>query len=522
MPLSSNRPQTLRQAKKAYRKSGATVRLSASELAVIERRAVLQERADRIKEREGRRKVNLRRKEERNQKEREERSRMGIPSPEKGIKVGPSQSYLGDFMTVGKRRMGDHAIGKGLEMEKDDRKELIAEMRTSDSHMSPRPWRNPLEIVSPNVGSQSRMSRIGSKSQTSQSSERCLPSKADSTICSRPSGKSTNVPTAPKPPPDAVEAPNHAKNPISISSPNNAPVSAVALPDSRRQAMPHPPLPKITKPERAAPPPSRKTLRAPTQSKQPSPPEDDWDDLFVSNTQITRELSPPPRPRASPPNATKMPPLTNSLPFGPHSSNHQVLANDLLSLICTQDLDFCGILTQAQPTHAPIENEDTQGLLEQLSTQDLDLSDMLSQAAASSEDEAFAKGDGESSYFSSDLNKADLEDLVLEHEHDADRKSESADLSKEVCRFDGGGCPPSSTEPEPERLNEDQLDVIGMLEEMISGSDGVLSKLGEDGDIAVDDDFGGTETEVDEVGRGLAPCWDDFGLSTQDVKELTS
>ena len=106
MPAASNfyRPQTSRQAKRAYQKSNKTARLSASELAAIERRAVLKERADRIKEREARRKANIKKREEKIAKEKELAAREGRPFDDaKGRLVGPSQQDLGQFLGVLKK-----------------------------------------------------------------------------------------------------------------------------------------------------------------------------------------------------------------------------------------------------------------------------------------------------------------------------------------------------------------------------------------------------------------------------------
>lgn len=114
------RPQTLRQAKRAYRKSSAKPKLSASEIAMAERRAVLQERADRIKEREARRKANLRKKEERKEAERERLMKEGktLAPQTRGFKVGPSQldlaRFLPGFVRGGAREGdGDETGGKG-------------------------------------------------------------------------------------------------------------------------------------------------------------------------------------------------------------------------------------------------------------------------------------------------------------------------------------------------------------------------------------------------------------------------
>ncbi|MDI1490090.1 MAG: hypothetical protein OHK93_001290 [Ramalina farinacea] len=104
------RPQTLRQAKRAYAKSSAKrPKLSASEIAMAERRAVLQERADRIKEREARRKANMRKREERRELERERVMR--------GFKVGASQLDMGRFLPGGGgsgKRGGDGKEGGGM------------------------------------------------------------------------------------------------------------------------------------------------------------------------------------------------------------------------------------------------------------------------------------------------------------------------------------------------------------------------------------------------------------------------
>ena len=104
MPSSTVRrpPQTLRQAKKAYQKSGP--RLSEIEIRRIERAAELEERAARMREREHKRKANLKKKAEREEKEREARKRMNIPEPVKGFYVGPSQIRMSGFLDTGIKR----------------------------------------------------------------------------------------------------------------------------------------------------------------------------------------------------------------------------------------------------------------------------------------------------------------------------------------------------------------------------------------------------------------------------------
>ena len=91
------RPQTSKQAKRAYQKSSGVRQLSERELRQIERAAELQERAARIRDREARRKLNLQKREEKLQKEREARTKAGITEQPFGPlgKVGASQCRLG-------------------------------------------------------------------------------------------------------------------------------------------------------------------------------------------------------------------------------------------------------------------------------------------------------------------------------------------------------------------------------------------------------------------------------------------
>lgn len=67
MPQSEtlHRPQTLKQAKKAFKKAGALPRFSDAEIRRLNRAAELQERADRAKEKERKRKANLKKREAR-------------------------------------------------------------------------------------------------------------------------------------------------------------------------------------------------------------------------------------------------------------------------------------------------------------------------------------------------------------------------------------------------------------------------------------------------------------------------
>ena len=111
-------PQTLKQAKRAYQKSGP--RLSEIEIRRIERAAELQDRAARMREREHKRKANLKRKAERDEKDREARRRMNIPEPVKGFYVGPSQIKMSGFLDT------------GVKSDKEDTKSEIGDRKSAE------------------------------------------------------------------------------------------------------------------------------------------------------------------------------------------------------------------------------------------------------------------------------------------------------------------------------------------------------------------------------------------------------
>lgn len=112
----SLRPQTTRQARRAYQKAGGVPRLSAVELRRLERSAELQERAARIKAHNDRARENKRKKAEKLEKEREARKRMGIPEPTK-FKVGSGQLSLGAFVGAGNKRKREEFDRPGLSLE---------------------------------------------------------------------------------------------------------------------------------------------------------------------------------------------------------------------------------------------------------------------------------------------------------------------------------------------------------------------------------------------------------------------
>ena len=408
-PGPSNRPQTLKQAKKAYRKSGATVRLSDSELALIERRAVLQERADRIREREARRKANLQRKEERNQKEREVRQRMNLPSPTKGgFHVGPSQLQLGDFMVMGGKRKREEAPTMFRKI--GDSGPLNTEPKSYQaSPVSPQS-RTPLQEASANT--------------------RTKVEPGEETDGSKQSGQDTKEPLEIS---TEVVPPNLSCYSLQVASTKSSalPSPLIGLealkvegkggkaihPDDPLPMGP-PPLPRSSKTKSASPTTQQARSILASQGNTPEIALDIWDDVFVSNTQIAGEISLPALSRA-PKSAT--PTAMPSSP-SPPSENE---TTSLLFHLSTQDLEISDLFTQSlpapnattttPPTPPKAASDSTMitatvsSLLLQISTQDLD----LSSPSTPSEPQSLRKG---SSEFNEDVTEEDLQDLVLEYE----------------------------------------------------------------------------------------------------------
>ncbi|KAL8956602.1 MAG: hypothetical protein Q9183_006268, partial [Haloplaca sp. 2 TL-2023] len=93
---------TIRQAKRAYQKAGATPRISAAEQRRIDRAAELQERAARIKAHNLRAKENKRKKAEKQERDREARRQMSVSEHTKNALI-TSQLSLGAFVIPGKK-----------------------------------------------------------------------------------------------------------------------------------------------------------------------------------------------------------------------------------------------------------------------------------------------------------------------------------------------------------------------------------------------------------------------------------
>lgn len=453
----THRPQTLKQAKKAYHRSGATVRLSDSEKAVLERRAVLQERADRIKEREARRKANLKRKEERVQREREARHRMGISTPpvNEGIQVGPSQLHLSEFLYAGtKRKAGDEVGGE----EKKTGQQKGEELRTQESPMQPPRSRQPLGTLSTNASPSWMIPSQIAHANSPKVLDFALQEKRTTPKRAPPArgplqAKSANPMIQPKP-----LALDNCMGGLQAKAPN--PPRPLALPTDQpplRQ-----PLPALTRKSIV----SRKPLPIPLPPKPEPIPEDCYDDFFVSNTQIQRELSPPPTPPAKTTTTTSSAistarPATPPPAFKPPSPAPDTF--DLLAHLSTQDLDFPNDLTQTPAPPAP-------------------------QGPDACADEDFPDDE--------------LEDMVLEYELESSAKT------------------PSNNAPTPDERRRRRRRA-GTQSDKSSGS-----HYGSDDDAEVQ--AAGLQMalgECDGPGRGPPEArrdaeWDEFDLSTQDLREL--
>ena len=348
----TRRPQTLKQAKRAFRKSGGEVRLSESEKAAIERRVQLQERADRINEREARRKANIKKREEKREREKEARHRMGIPTPpsKKDIQVGPSQLHLSDFMCAGVKRKREDII-EGAEKEvaipkqeepviQEQQKQPIERARSPQPLQTLPPnasstYKNPPQIANANANSSKvrddfALQETRTPPITTPPARMPLQTKSGNSILQQ-------------------KLPAETKNIDRLLAKSSYPQKLQPLPmdpPPQRQPVQHPetgPV-RFTKPS---------LLRLPPKSTKAEPiPDDNLDDFFVSNTQIQRELSPPP---TSPTKSQLQPIPTIRSPTPPPLRPPPTVNEDaahFLSLISTQDLDFSLNLTQKPPPPA--------------------------------------------------------------------------------------------------------------------------------------------------------------------------
>lgn len=319
----------------------------------IERSAELRERAERIKEREDRRKANLKKKNGRIEREREARARMGIPSPVKED-VGASQMRLGAFLAVG---VGMKTTCEDLQVKpvfknisdnngKEDSPATKQRGTPSRSPLQPRSgngiMKPPPRTTSPeatkrplatppacDIGQSSPKTtwndikrqlikpsaRLPNQGSCKAQSAGHVISRKPTSLCppptppARPANpQSVNAPSkkpkhAPMPPPVVSPAgPQHqrptkhpSKHMIKPPSkdPRPPPKTIPMAPPPKIAPMPPPPLPVSRPPFR---PPFQHLLKPPYSvppKPKPQPIIDEWAAFLVSNTQIEREICTP-------------------------------------------------------------------------------------------------------------------------------------------------------------------------------------------------------------------------------------
>ena len=157
-PPQRHAPTTLKKAKKAYQKASAIPHLSEAELARIKRLEELEEKHERMRERERKRLLNKKKREEKIAKEKEIRKNMGLPEPGAPY-IGPSQVRISQFIKGGKKVASNQASKqeKDKQDEDDDEEmplseldeEVLAALASPVSERSKTP-RKPLECLDGN------------------------------------------------------------------------------------------------------------------------------------------------------------------------------------------------------------------------------------------------------------------------------------------------------------------------------------------------------------------------------------
>lgn len=323
------RPQTLKQAKKAYQKNGGVKKLSEREIRQLERAAELQERAARINEREARRKLNLQKKEERLEKERQARAKAGLKEEPIGRlgKIGASQCRLGSQWFS--RHTGPATIEERKCSAEEVDEDIEEQLNIYDEHEQSGEWSQPMSAqkrrrfkritieqghvstaVSPNQctsmrtpleavdGNARTVSKANGKSTTLSRSYGAFPQK----------GVNTPLPNTTSP---TKQCMNHGQSPKSAGSSLNvrSPTPRATKPTASilrssadiyashdQSAENSHVVDPIDKRKAIHPPPKSATVNSPARNFS-----DDWDLAFPSNTQVAREiLSPIKRPNEMP------------------------------------------------------------------------------------------------------------------------------------------------------------------------------------------------------------------------------
>ena len=415
----SSRPQTLRQARRAYQKAGATTRLSEGQIRQLERTAELQERADRIREREYRRKANLKKKNEKIEREREARARMGIPSPV-NEDVGASQMRLGAFLTVG---MEANTRCEGIQnqpimpgccqklleedppasAQRDTSTRSPLQPRSGNKAMKPPSSRSTPEVKPLRLSTAMLSSRCSIQSSNSivYKDSKQLPVESLvrlSNHCNvehlpkqtvRPSKSAqTEQPTAKAParPPNQYPTKSH---------PNQTSQTA------KTAQMPPPPLP-ISKPMSRITP--KRISKSPDDVlPKPQPIVDEWAAFLVSNTQIEREI--------------RTPDTLNCFIATSKSDNLSISTTPSRFLARSKfDPTSIPCLAPTSTTKATERKSDTEDLLAQTSAQDLQYTIEVKQEPRPDQ---IAENEQEELEFGDDITDIDLEGAVLQLEQAA-------------------------------------------------------------------------------------------------------
>ena len=337
--------------------------------------------------------------------------------------MGPSQLHLGEFMHLGVKRKREEPHCGNIKLECTV---AISWKECQAPVITPRPTHKPLQVITTNVTTQQR-NDAKLEELTTQGQSRCT--KNIITMEPRPSPPSQVSPTA-------LAAQRKCLAKIGDSKLDHI--------ECETAPMGPPPLPGRLQPKPSATTAQPKPPRTALTYKPPDPVDDCWDDFFVSNTQIVRELSPP----ALKTTLTTLHAIStpSKPPIAPPISPKDDTTN-LLAFLSTQDLDVSDILTQALP-QAPLprpsppqqpspENTD---LLAQILNQDLDYLDYPNELKLTQTPQ-IPHPQTPSSDFTDDLTVSDLEDFALEIEtslqsprepHELQQCQEAAQLAAEA------------------------------------------------------------------------------------------
>ncbi|KAL8688648.1 MAG: hypothetical protein Q9218_005491 [Villophora microphyllina] len=333
MPLQtvSYRPQTSKQAKKAYQKAGASPRISAQEKRRIERTAELEARADRIRIHNLRARENKRKKAERLQREREARQRMGIPEPVKES-VGPSQLRLGAFVTAKGRLKKekddcDFSLSPPEEFFKDEdctdcdtilkldcpEEPVAAPMRTR----TPPPA---LPIPTPNLARANTSLTEDAKRKSVFTTPQTLQVAPTRTLPKEISERKS------------LFATSQTSRPAPFETLSKENVKRKPMPPASLMPPPPRPLPKVLPRQKLSSPVVTHQIKASgvalTDNIEP-----DWATFFTSNTQVEREIS----------EYQQKPLLPIPCPIESYKTSSDppiAITDDFLAGICTQDLQY--------------------------------------------------------------------------------------------------------------------------------------------------------------------------------------